>query len=145
MSQWRAHRGYGGGGREEEGPVRPSIPGQRVVGRGAKLLGQHWLQCELGERGRRPGHVLSRQVVGSCSHLGAIRGLDPRVSLLGLESTLRFRGPPVERPPNLQVAAPRRRRRRRRTPPGRPRSRSCCTVPASVSGSTCAWGSASCP
>ena len=35
--------------------------------------------------------------------------------------------------------------RRRRTRPARRRSRRCCTVRASVSGSTCAWGSASCP
>lgn len=80
----RAHRGYRGWGREEEGPVRRSVPGQRVVERGAKLSGHHWPQCKLGERGRQPGWVFKSQVLGSCSLLMSACGLDIRVSLRGL-------------------------------------------------------------
>lgn len=146
VSQRCAHQGYEGWGREEEGPVRRSVPGQRVVGRGAKLSGHHWpLSVSLGSAGGSRDRSLNRRLLSSCSLLG----VHPQAGHSGLSAgpqrVLQFRDPPAERPPNLQVAAPRRRKRRRRTRPGRQRSRSCCTVPASASGSTCAWGSASCP
>lgn len=86
VSQRRAHQGYEGWGREEEeGPVRRSVPGQRVVGRGAKLSGHHWLlSVSLGSA----GGSRDRSLIAGCLVVAAswvfTRGLDTRVSLPGL-------------------------------------------------------------
>lgn len=138
--------GSGAGGEKRRGLSGRMSPGNVLWEEKQNFLLNLWPQFKLGERGRRPGQVFSRRLLSSCSLLVVQPRAGPSGLLAGsLMGVLQFRGPPAERLPNLQVAALRRRRRRRRTRPARRRSRSCCTVPASVSGSTCAWGSASCP
>lgn len=89
VSQRRAHQGYEGWGREEEGPVRRPVPGQRVVGRGAKLSGHHWLlSVSLGSA----GGSRDRSLIAGCLVVSWVftRGLNTWVSLPGLSE-----GPPT--------------------------------------------------
>lgn len=80
--QRRAHRGYRDWGREEEGPVRRSVPGQRVWEQ--NFRGTAGLSVSLGSAGgSRDRSLIASSLVAVASWVSA-RWLDTRVSLPGL-------------------------------------------------------------